>query len=48
VERDVVNGNKAAVELGQVFQADHSTSSFSRPTSGTSSIWRANPPVATG
>src|SRR6267378_2888652 len=46
VQADVVDGDEAAVEFGEVFQADHSTSSLSRPTSGTSSTCRASPPAA--
>ncbi len=46
VEADVVNRDEAAVELGQVFQTDHRTSSLSRPISGTSSTCRASPPTA--
>ena len=48
VQADVVHRDEAAVELGQVLQADHSTSSFSRPISGTSSTCRASPPMAIG
>src|SRR5437762_39800 len=46
VEADVVDGDEAAVELGQILQTDHRTSSLSRPISGTSSTCRASPPTA--
>src|SRR5206468_9270628 len=48
VEADVVDRDEAAVHLCQILQPDHRTSSLSRQMSGTSSICRARPPMATG
>jgi len=48
MEADVVDRDEAAVKLGEILQTDHSTSSFSRPMSGTSSTCRASPPITMG
>src|SRR2546422_1165765 len=45
VQRDVVDGDEAAVVLGQVLQSDHSTSTLMRPIRRTSSACRARPPM---
>src|SRR5213596_1311137 len=45
VERDVIDGDEAAVMLGQALQLDHSTSSLMRPIRRTSSACWARPPM---
>ncbi len=45
VERDVVDGDEAAVVFGQVLQSDHSTSRVRPPIRGRSSAWRASAPA---
>src|SRR5207245_5105206 len=45
LQGDVVHGHEAAVVLRQVLQADHGTSSLSRPIRRVSSTWRARPPM---
>src|SRR6266566_880634 len=45
VERDIIDGDEAAVMLGQPLQLDHSTSSLMRPIRRTSSACWARPPM---
>src|SRR5438094_9039176 len=47
LQRDVVDGDEAAVMLGQVLQSDHSTSSLTRPMRRAAFACPAGPPTTT-